>query len=99
MRKEYLHLALYRCENCGGPVVAASTGVRESEIARETDIKLLGAACLSCGNRQPAEPDNVHRFPPVEWEIPKSVDAPPAPSPVQQTSADQGLSKVQGAPF
>ena len=81
IRKEYLHLSLYRCANCRGPVVAASTGTRASEIARETDIRPLGAACLSCGDRQPADSDNVHRFPPVEWEIPKPVDAPQRPLP------------------
>lgn len=75
IRKQYLHLSLYRCENCKGPVVAASTGVRENEIAKETEIKLLGAICLSCGNRQPAEPESTCRFPPVQWETPGSVDA------------------------
>jgi len=75
MRKQYLHLSLYRCKKCKGPVVAASTGVRETEITRESDIKLLGAVCLSCGNEQLEEPDNVICFPPVHWETPESVDA------------------------
>jgi hypothetical protein len=75
MRKEYLHLSLYRCTNCKGPVVAASSGIREGDITRESEIKLLGAVCLSCGNRQLEEPDNVRRFPPVQWETPESVDA------------------------
>jgi CheY-like chemotaxis protein len=99
IRKQYLHLSLYRCEHCRGPVVAASAGIRESEIARETDIRLLGAACLSCGNVQPAEPDNVHRFPPVQWETPKSVAPFPAPSPVQQNSAGHGPTTAQSPPF
>jgi len=74
-RKQYIHLTLYRCENCKGAIVAASLGTRESEIARESELTLLGAACLSCGNRQPSEPELIRRFPPVQWETAESLAA------------------------
>ena len=75
IRKQYLHLSLYRCENCKGPLIAAAVGTRESEISRESELKPLGSACLSCGNRQPAQSDNVRHFPPVQWETPESIAA------------------------
>jgi DNA-directed RNA polymerase subunit RPC12/RpoP len=52
MRKQYLHLSAYSCERCSGPVVAGSLAFRESEISKETEIKQVGAICLSCGHRQ-----------------------------------------------
>jgi len=70
MRKQYLHLSVYSCDKCSGPVVAGSLAVRENEISKETDIKQVGAICLSCGHRQ-SEMTGLgipQQFPPVEWE-------------------------------
>jgi len=72
MRSQYLHLRVFSCNLCRGPVVCGSTAVRESDIQRETEIKDVGAICLSCGYRQtePTEPDSTRHFPPVLWETP-----------------------------
>jgi hypothetical protein len=69
MRKQYLHLSAYSCDECGGPVVSGSTGVRENEISKETDIREVGAICLSCGRRQSkaTAPGGTRDFPPVLW--------------------------------
>jgi deoxycytidylate deaminase len=68
-RKQYLHVTAYPCNKCAGPVVAGSLGIRETAIARETEIKLLGGICLACGNRQDLVPDSItaRGFMPVEW--------------------------------
>lgn len=68
-RKEYLHLTVYRCDRCRGPVVAGSLGTRETAIERETQVSLLGGICLACGNRQDHLPDAgpTRGFMPVEW--------------------------------
>jgi DNA-directed RNA polymerase subunit RPC12/RpoP len=65
MKKQYLHLVAYACEKCRGPVVSGSLAVRENEISKETDIKDLGARCLSCGHQQnkATEPGVIHDFP------------------------------------
>lgn len=81
MRKQYLHLSAYACESCNGPVVAGTLAVRENEISKETDIRPVGAVCLSCGHRQTkAIGQAVTRvFPPAEWQsaqIRPPVDAP-----------------------
>jgi hypothetical protein len=70
MRKQYLHLSAYACDACAGPVIAGSVAVRENEISKETDIKQVGAICLSCGHRQsgPTEPGRVRHLLPIEWE-------------------------------
>jgi hypothetical protein len=70
MRKQYLHLSVYSCDKCSGPVVAGSLAVRENEISKETDIKPVGAICLSCGHRQSKMKGLgiAQQFPPVEWE-------------------------------
>jgi len=69
MKKQYLHLSAYSCDKCRGPVVAGSTAVRENEISKETDIKQVGAICLTCGHRQGITELGVSRqFPPVEWK-------------------------------
>jgi hypothetical protein len=52
MRRQYLHLSAYCCDNCTGPVIAGWLAVRENEISKETDIRQVGALCLSCGHRQ-----------------------------------------------
>ena len=77
MRKHYLHLSAYSCDRCSGPVVAGSLAVRENEISRETDIKQVGAICLSCGYRQSkmTKLGRPRQFPPVEWEQPIPSDA------------------------
>lgn len=70
MRREYLHLWIYPCDLCAGPVVAGSTAARENEISKEIDIRQVGAICLSCGHRQdkPTEPARVRHLPPIAWE-------------------------------
>jgi hypothetical protein len=70
MRREYLHLCAYSCDKCKGPVIAGSLAVRDNEISKETDIRQVGAVCLSCGNRQSkaTAPDIAHHFPPIQWE-------------------------------
>jgi hypothetical protein len=72
MRKQYLHLSAYACDLCGGPVVAGAVAVRENEISKETDRRLVGAICLSCGHRQtgPTEPGRARHFFPIEWDAP-----------------------------
>jgi len=69
MQKHYLHLCAYPCDECAGPVVAGWLATRESEISRETDIRQVGAICLTCGHRQsqPSEPEQARHFPPKEW--------------------------------
>jgi hypothetical protein len=75
MRKQYLHVSAYPCDKCRGPVISGSTGVRENEICRETDIREVGAICLSCGHRQgkATEPGFTRDFPPVQWDVEKSI--------------------------
>jgi len=68
---------MYSCDRCSGPVIAGSLAVRENEISKETDIRQVGAICLSCGHRQNkvAEPALVRHFSPVEWEPVSAIDA------------------------
>jgi hypothetical protein len=76
MKKQYLHLVAYACDECRGPVVSGSLAVRESEISKETDVRQVGAICLSCGHRQTrlAAPGAARQFPPVEWELADLID-------------------------
>jgi len=76
MRKQYLHLSAYSCDKCHGPVVSASLAVRENVISKETDIRQVGAICLSCGHRQTNEAGTVgvRHFSPVEWEPAHAID-------------------------
>ena len=69
MSKQYLHLSAYPCDACTGPVIAGSLGVRENEISKETDIRHVGAICLTCGHRQSAatEPARARHVMPMEW--------------------------------
>ncbi len=69
MRRQYLHLSAYCCDNCTGPVIAGWLAVRENEISKETDIRQVGALCLSCGHRQSkaTEPARARDLSPVEW--------------------------------
>ncbi len=71
MRKQYLHLCAYPCEVCAGPVIAGSLAVRENEISKETDIRQVGAMCLSCGRSQSTRKKGgtTRQFPPVDWEV------------------------------
>jgi hypothetical protein len=70
MKTQYLHLSAYSCDQCHGPVIAGSLAVRENEISKETDIRQVGALCLSCGHRQakPEQQGFTRNFPPVRWE-------------------------------
>ena len=78
MRKQYLHLSAYSCDNCQGPVVSGWLAVRENEISKETEIRPVGAICLSCGHRQSkiTELKLCRDFPPVEWEPANVIEAP-----------------------
>jgi hypothetical protein len=69
MKKHYLHLSVYRCEQCQGPVVTGSLAVRENEISKETEKQQIGSSCLSCGYRQRTMPEGIpaRHFPPVDW--------------------------------
>jgi len=74
MKKQYLHLSAYSCDKCNGPVIAGLLAVRENEISKETDIREVGAICLSCSHRQSraTAPGTARHFPPIEW---KPIDA------------------------
>jgi hypothetical protein len=76
MKRQYLHLSAYSCDNCKGPVVSGWLTVRESEISKETNIRHIGAICLSCGYRQSkmTEPGITRQFPPVDWESANLID-------------------------
>jgi hypothetical protein len=71
MRKQYLHLSAYACDTCAGPVIAGSTTVRENEISKETEIRQVGAICLSCGHRQDkaTEPARPRHLLPIAWDL------------------------------
>jgi hypothetical protein len=79
MKKQYLHLSAYSCDQCAGPVVAGLIAVRENEISKETDIRKVGAICLSCGHpqSQASEPGRIRDFPPTSWEFTKASGASP----------------------
>jgi hypothetical protein len=70
MRRQYLHLSAYSCDMCAGPVIAGWLAVRENEISQETEIRQVGAICLSCGHRQnkASQASLTRHFFPVEWE-------------------------------
>jgi len=65
----YLHLSVFPCEQCNGPVVSGLLGTRRDDISQETDIRRVGAACIACGFRpeQAMEPEVQHCFRTVEW--------------------------------
>jgi hypothetical protein len=69
MKKHYLHLSAYPCDICAGPVIAGAIAVRENEISKETDIRQVGAICLSCGHRQSSAtgPAPIRHLLPIEW--------------------------------
>jgi hypothetical protein len=75
----YLHLVAFPCEKCKGPVILGWIGTREDDISKETEIKEVGALCLSCGSRPEPRADSSQgcHFRPVEWEwrIDKKSDA------------------------
>ena len=76
MGRQYLHLSAYSCDNCKGPVVSGWLAVRESEVSKETDIRKVGAVCLSCGRRQSktTKPGIIREFQPVDWETASLID-------------------------
>ena len=77
MKRQYLHLSAYSCDKCAGPVIAGSIGVRENEISKETDIRQVGAICVSCGQRQSkaTEPGVTRSFPPMLWDFANAIVA------------------------
>ena len=76
MRTQYLLISAYSCERCRGPVISGSTAVRENEISKETEVREVGAICLSCGHRQSKAtgPGGTRDFPPVQWNAENSMD-------------------------
>jgi hypothetical protein len=77
MKKHYLHISVYRCDNCQGPVVSGSLAARESEISKEIEKREIGAICLSCG-RRPSEataPGRARHLLPIDWQPPDAIDA------------------------
>jgi hypothetical protein len=77
MKRHYLHLSAYSCDKCQGPVVSGRTATRENEISGETDIREVGAICLSCAHRQDkaTEPGLTRNFPPMQWKAIGRIDA------------------------
>ncbi|MFZ0200318.1 MAG: hypothetical protein WB523_09060 [Candidatus Sulfotelmatobacter sp.] len=77
MKKQYLHLSVYPCDACTGPVIAGSTAVRENEISKEIDIRRVGAICLSCGHHQDkaTEPARACHVLPIAWEAVEAIRA------------------------
>jgi hypothetical protein len=90
MKKQYLHLSAYSCDKCAGPVIAGSIGVRENEISKETDIRLVGAICLSCGHRQSKAtgPGVTRSFPPRQWESIEAIKASPVTAELLPVAAE-----------
>jgi hypothetical protein len=76
MRTQYLHVSAYSCERCRGPVISGSTTVRENETSKETEVKQVGAICLSCGHRQSKGTGHsgTRDFPPVQWDVENAID-------------------------
>jgi len=77
MRKQYLHLSAYPCDECAGPVISGSLAVRENEISKETDIRQVGAICLSCGHRQTTAtaPARIRHLLPMDWAPAHAIEA------------------------
>jgi hypothetical protein len=69
MKRRYLHLSTYSCDKCSGPVVSGFIAARENEISKETEIRQVGAICISCGHRQnkATEPGRARHMPQIEW--------------------------------
>jgi len=95
MRRQYLHLCAYPCDVCAGPVIAGSLAVRENEISKESDIRLIGSICLSCSHRQsrPTELETTRHFPPVQWETMNGADVTNITSAYAEALARAGLYK------
>ena len=88
MRKQYLHLSAYSCDECQGPVVSGSIGIREDEISKETEMQQVGAICLACGQRQSKASGTglTRHFPPTQWESGTPVASPGVPRRVEMLS-------------
>src|SRR5260370_33621838 len=68
--RHYLHLSAFPCEKCNGPVVVGWLGTRHDDLSKETNIRQVGAACISGGfmPKTMIEPSVGHHFRPVEWK-------------------------------
>jgi len=77
MKKHYLHLSVYRCDKCQGPVVTGSLAVRENEISKETERQEIGAICLSCSRRPNSATGlvRIRHLPPMDWPPADSINA------------------------
>jgi hypothetical protein len=73
MKSYYLHLRVFPCDICQGPVVTGSTAVRESDIQQETEITQVGAICRHAagGKARQLRPTGRVTFP-VMWDPPKA---------------------------
>ena len=76
MKKQFLHLSVYRCDTCEGPVVSGSLAIRENEISREGERQKIGAICLACGHVQSevTAPAIARHIPPIEWNLNNAID-------------------------
>ena len=47
----------------------------QNEISKETEVKQVGAVCLSCGHRQSKATGSgdTHDFPPIQWDIENGI--------------------------
>ncbi len=70
-----LHLSLYRCTQCNGPVVAANLGAAgpvgatgSGNVPQPATLTPVGARCLRCGHVQNNPHGPVIPFPPQAWE-------------------------------
>lgn len=89
----YLHISAFPCEKCNGPVIAGWLGTRHDDISQETNIRKVGAACISCGfmSEAIAEPSVDHRFRPVEWKWAIQAHAEPEDSSADGLAAELSL--------
>jgi hypothetical protein len=103
MKRQYLHLSTYSCDKCRGPVVSGFIAVRENEISKETEIRQVGAICISCGHRQnkATEPGRARHMPQIEWGPLGAINAghPPnafvQPEPIAQNYVEQRAINLQ----
>lgn len=92
--RQFLHLRAYPCAECGGPVIAASFGLRENDITNESDAGTILGVCISCDHRQDATEQRIHHFFPVEW--PLSFRAPMPRVTMPTTGHDASDQRAEG---
>jgi len=103
MKRQYLHLSTYSCDECRGPVVSGFIAVRENEISKETGVIQVGAICISCGHRQnkATEPGRARHMPQIEWGLRGAINAGHPPNTfvqagsIAQNHIEQGAMNLQ----